>query len=73
MKEKFPDTDETNIACLVHMSYLFGQLNEHDEDSIVSLELLVINVAKHIFAKYAIDWTEKSSNLCREDLSLVPS
>jgi hypothetical protein len=73
VKEKFPDTDETNIACLVYMSYLFSQLNEHDEESIVSLELLVINVAKLIFEKDAIVWAEKVFELMsrRLDFSAV--
>jgi hypothetical protein len=47
------------------MAFLFTQLAnaDKDEDKIKSLEALVIEVSEGIFAKDAIDWTEKAFEL----------
>ena len=75
LSEQFPDTDDTKIACSVYMAFLFTQLAnaDKDEDKIKSLEALVIEVSEGIFAKDAIDWTEKAFELMmrRKELSDV--
>jgi hypothetical protein len=37
LSERFPDTDETKIACSVYLAFLFTQLNEAEDDDIKSV------------------------------------
>ena len=59
LSESFPDSDDTKIACFVYTSFLFGQLNQAEEDDVALVPNLVLNVVEHIFDGNTVAWLEK--------------